>query len=88
MWRASKYGAGALFLLSMLLISRSMDLWKILPYVQLIKCCFHLYFNGIAKKTISSQNMTNPIGSSMDDIVYKCHLLSNMLKNFFSVYFL
>ena len=36
----------------------------------------HLSFNGILKEAISSQNMTNPIGFSTQDIIYKCPLLS------------
>ena len=32
----------------------------------------HMSFNGIMKEVISSQNMTDPIGFSMQDIIYKC----------------
>ena len=36
----------------------------------------HLSFNGIMQEAISSQNMTNPIGVSTQDIIQKCPLLS------------
>ena len=36
----------------------------------------HLFFNGIMKKVIYPQSMTNPIGFSTQDIIWKCPLLS------------
>ena len=48
----------------------------------------HLSFSGIMKEATSSQNMTNPIGISMQDIIQKCLLLSYTSKNLFISYFL
>ena len=48
----------------------------------------HLSFNGIMKEAISSQNMTDPIGFSTQDIIQKCPLLLYTFKNLFISYFL
>ena len=46
----------------------------------------HFSFNGIMKEAISSQNLTNPIGFSMKDIIWKRPLLSYTF-NLFIGYF-
>ena len=86
----SKIPSKLLLLLSILLISRFKDLWKILqlpvssPVSQIFQELFssfsfsfhfrHLSFNGIMKEAISSQNMTDPIGFSTQGVIQKCPL--------------
>ena len=48
----------------------------------------HLSFNNIMKKVISSQNKTDPINFSTQDIIQKCPLLFYTFKNLLISYFL
>ena len=108
-----------LLLLSKLLVSRSMDLWKITSIFSICSCvirrfhlhwssaslaliifCFshygvvfffiillsfrHLYLNGIVKKAISSQNMSNPI-SFLRRILFRSVLFSPTLSTISSL---